>query len=328
MASVQAVAPQVTFKTRLKAHLAIARFDHVVKNVFILPGLLLPLSIDSRLATPDLPRNIFLGLIAATLVACSNYVVNEVLDAPFDRLHPTKYKRPVAAGLVNIPLAYVQWIVMMLIGMGIALLVSVPFAVTAGVLWIMGCIYNIPPIRSKDKPYIDVLTESLNNPLRMALGWYMVSPTSVPPLSIMAAYWMVGCYFMAIKRVSEYRDINDRERAAAYRRSFAHYTEARLMVSIMFYAATAMLFFGAFIIRYRMELVLSFPLVALVMAVYLHLSYCPDSAAQNPEKLHRSKKLMLSVIACAVTMIALLWIDIPFLSNFFTPTMPTTTISR
>jgi 4-hydroxybenzoate polyprenyltransferase len=327
-ASAKSLAQQVSFKTRLKAHLAIARFDHVVKNVFILPGLLLPLSVDSSLATPDLPLKIALGLIAATLVACSNYVVNEVLDAPFDRLHPTKYKRPVAAGLVNIPLAYVQWIVMMLIGIGVGLLVSTPFAITAGVLWIMGCVYNIPPIRSKDRPYVDVLSESVNNPLRMMLGWYMVTPSVLPPLSILTSYWMVGCYFMAIKRISEYRDINDPQRAAAYRKSFAHYTEARLLVSIMFYAATAMLFFGAFIVRYRMELVLSFPLVALVMAVYLHLSYCPDSAVQNPEKLHRSKKLMLSVTVCAVAMIALLWIDIPVLSTFFTPTMPTTNVQK
>jgi 4-hydroxybenzoate polyprenyltransferase len=196
----------------------------------------------------------------------------------------------------------------------------------------MGCVYNIPPIRTKDKPYVDVLSESVNNPLRMALGWYMVVPDILPeasawawlpPVSILIAYWMVGCYFMAIKRLSEYRDINDPQRAAAYRKSFAHYNEPRLMVSIMFYAAAAMLFFGAFIIRYRLELVLSFPLVALVMSVYLHLSYSPESAVQNPEKLHRSKKLMFSVTACALTMIFLLWVDIPTLGSFFSPTLPT-----
>jgi hypothetical protein len=45
----------------------------------------------------------------------------------------------------------------------------------------MGCIYNIPPIRSKDVPYIDVLSESINNPLRMLAGWFIASTASVAP---------------------------------------------------------------------------------------------------------------------------------------------------
>jgi len=32
------------------------------------------------------------------LDASSNYVINEMLDAPFDRLHPTKKNRPSACG--------------------------------------------------------------------------------------------------------------------------------------------------------------------------------------------------------------------------------------
>ena len=49
------------------------------------------------------------------------------------------------------------------------------FALTALLLWVMGCLYNFPPVRTKDVPYLDVLTESINNPLRMLLGWYAVT---------------------------------------------------------------------------------------------------------------------------------------------------------
>lgn len=313
----------VSFGTRIRAHIAIARFDHIAKNVFILPGIIIPLSVQPALINSELARRVVVGSIAASLVACSNYVLNEVLDAPYDRFHPTKANRPVVAGLVNVPLAYVQWITMMLIGIALGWTVSMPFAVTLAALWIMGCIYNIPPVRTKDLPYLDVLSESVNNPLRMLLGWYMVPTTLIPPVSLLTAYWMVGCYFMALKRTSEFRDITEKCDAAAYRRSFAHYSEVSLMVSVMFYASTAMLFFGAFIIRYRLELILSFPLLAYVMAVYLRLSYEPGSAVQNPEKLHRSSKLMVPVIACAVLMLVLLKVDIPWMENFFRPTLPT-----
>src|SRR3984957_19983093 len=172
-----------TWKQRLSAHLKIARLDHSIKNIFVVPGIIVPLSL-LRSSPPNLWRNLALGFLATTLVACSNYVINEVLDAPFDRLHPIKKNRPAARGLVNIPAAYVQWLLMMVAGIAIGLIISRMFALVALILWIMGCLYNSPPIRTKDVPYLDVLTESINNPLRMLLGWYAVTSVLVPPVSL------------------------------------------------------------------------------------------------------------------------------------------------
>ncbi len=120
----ETVQARVSFRERLKAHLAIARLDHSIKNLFVLPGIVVPLSVDPALRTWRLLPTLLLAFVAITLVACSNYVINEVLDAPFDRLHPTKRNRPAARGLVNIPLAYVQWIAMMLAGVGLGLRIS------------------------------------------------------------------------------------------------------------------------------------------------------------------------------------------------------------
>jgi 4-hydroxybenzoate polyprenyltransferase len=153
----------------------------------------------------------------------------------------------------------------------------------------------------------------------MLAGWYITGTAVLPPGSLLMSYWMVGCYFMAIKRFAEYKEIADKARSAAYRRSFAYYTEELLLISIMFYASFAMLTFGAFIVRYRLELVLAFPLVALVMAIYLRLSFEADSAAQRPERLYRNVPLMVSVISCTVLMGVLLFVDIPGLHRFFTP---------
>jgi len=250
-------------------------------------------------------------------------VINEVLDAPSDLSHPVKYKRPVPSGKVSVPLAYVQWLVLGVIGVALGTFVSIPFAITVFALWIMGCIYNIKPIRSKDLPYIDVLSEAVNNPIRMLAGWFIAGTASVAPASLLLSYWMVGCYFMAMKRYAEYRDIADPARAAAYRSSFAFYTEERLLVSIMFYGSAAMLFLGAFAMRYRIELVLSFPFVSLVMAIYLLLAFKPNSSVQRPEGLYREPTLMAAVVGCAIVIAAALLIDMPFLSRVFNPTAPT-----
>jgi len=312
----------VSVAERVRAHIAIARLDHSIKNLFVLPGVIVPLSVDPALWNTHLLVVLAWAFVSITLVACSNYVINEVLDAPFDRLHPTKYTRPAALGLVNVPAAYVQWIVMMLAGVAIGWRISHPFAMTALLLWLMGCAYNIRPLRTKDVPYLDVLTESVNNPIRMLLGWYAVAPLLVPPLSLLMCYWMIGCYFMALKRFSELREIGDAALAGSYRASFRRYTPESLLVSVMFYASTAMLFFGAFIIRYRIELLLSFPLVALVMAIYFHLAFEPHSAVQNPEKLYREPSLMLWFSATVTVMLLLLFVRLPSLEKVFIPTIP------
>jgi 4-hydroxybenzoate polyprenyltransferase len=313
---------KVSFSRRLRAHLAIARLDHSIKNLFVLPGIIVPLSIYPKLLTWRLGLTLVWAFVAITLVACSNYVLNEVLDAPFDRLHPAKKNRPVALGLINIPVAYAQWILMMLAGVAIGWTISRPFAIAALALWLMGCVYNIQPLRTKDVPYLDVLTESVNNPLRMLLGWYAVAAWLVPPLSLLMCYWMIGCYFMALKRFSELRELGEGVVAGAYRESFKRYTQQSLLVSVVFYASTAMLFFGAFVMRYRIELLLAFPLVALVMAIYFKLAFQEHSAAQNPEKLYREPGLMLWFTATVVVMAMLLFVRLPWLENLFMPTLP------
>ncbi len=310
--------PDPAVRPTLAGHVRIARFDHWIKNVFVLPGVVVALGMSGH-AVPASEWIVALlaGLVAAGLIASSNYTLNEVLDAPYDRRHPTKCRRPVPSGQVHVGLALVQWIVLMLTGLAIARAVSTPLAVTLAALWVMGILYNVRPLRTKDIAYLDVVSEAVNNPLRFLAGWFIVRPDAVPPASLLLSYWGVGCFFMALKRFAEYRDIGSAQRAAAYRRSFAHYTAERLLVSVVFYASFAMLFFGAFIVRYRLELILAFPFVALVMATYVSVALKPGSAAQAPEKLYRERGLLVAIVACAVVIAVLFFVDVPALHRVF-----------
>jgi len=201
----------------LLGHFEICRLDHWIKNIFILPGLLIALSIYPQALSLSLVPAVLIGFLAAGLIASSNYVINEILDAPFDALHPTKRLRPTPAGRVNIRLGYVQWIVLMLVGLALASFVSQALVLVLLWLWVMGCIYNIPPVRAKDVPYVDVLVESINNPIRLLIGWYVVSPPFQMPASLLISYWMIGAYLMAIKRFAEMRDISKNISSKQYR---------------------------------------------------------------------------------------------------------------
>src|SRR5579859_3583985 len=139
LASHQSDGPVIrTNRATLRGHIAIARPDHWVKQVFVGPGIVLALASSSLKVTGHTWLSIVLGLVAVCLVSSSNYVINEVLDAPSDLSHPVKRHRPVPSGQVSIPLAYVQWIALMLIGVGLAFALNTPFGIAMLVLWLMG----------------------------------------------------------------------------------------------------------------------------------------------------------------------------------------------
>jgi 4-hydroxybenzoate polyprenyltransferase len=301
----------------IRDYASIARPDHWIKNVFMLLGVLLACFYHPELLGVRSIWPLFWAVVATCLVASSNYVLNEILDAPTDRSHPVKSKRPIPSGRISLPVAYAEWVALGAIGLLIASSLSRPFFYSAAFLLFMGLVYNVPPVRSKEHPYVDVLSESINNPIRLLLGWFAIAPGAFPPVSLLISYWMIGAFFMATKRFSEYRSIADPAIAAAYRKSFRHYDERKLLISMVFYATSFALFLGVFIIRYHLELILTFPLIAGFICYYMQISFKQESAAQNPEHLYRESGLIAYLVICLVAFGALMFVKIPFMYELF-----------
>lgn len=302
-----------------KDYIAIARPDHWFKNVFMMPGIVFALYDSPHLLSINLVLTVLLGTFATCLIASSNYTLNEILDAPMDALHPVKKFRPVPSGKINIKIAYIQWFFLAAVGLCIGIFINKCFFFSLLSLWIMGICYNVPPIRTKDKPYLDVLSESVNNPLRLFLGWYLINDLYPPTLSLIMAYWMVGAFFMTVKRYAEYKRINDKEIAIQYRKSFAYYNEYRLILSMVYYASAFSLCFGIFLIRYRIELILSVPFLAGFVPLYMRMAFWEDSPAQYPEKLYKVKGFMIYTTFCFFLILSLLFVEIPILESIFSP---------
>ena len=298
-------------------YIQLARIDHWFKNTFMLLGVLVAFFYEPASLTWATLPVITLGLLATCLVASSNYVLNELLDGSTDSFHPEKKYRPVPSGKIRPGFAIIEWLLVGASGALLASLVSFSFFLSALVLWLMGVAYNVPPVRTKELPYLDVLSESLNNPLRLFLGWFAVVPDKVPPLSLVLAYWMVGAFFMATKRFAEYRHISNAQTAAQYRRSFGYYNENRLMVSMFTYATMSALFSGIFIIRYRVELILFVPLAAGFFGYYLSLALKQDSPTQHPERLYRERGFVSYLVISLMVLVALMLVRVPALYNMF-----------
>ncbi|GGI86552.1 hypothetical protein GCM10007973_23770 [Polymorphobacter multimanifer] len=310
-------ARQSTRSVRLADYVAIARLDHITKQVFIIPGIVLAYLI-SEVRSPDVVMTVLLGFVCAISIASANYTINEYLDRDFDALHPTKSARTAVQVGLDPRMVALQWLVLVLVGLAAAGFAGRVMFIIACVFAAQGIVYNVRPSRSKDVPYFDVISEAINNPLRMMIGWAMIDPYTIAPSSMLLVYWTGGGFLMTAKRLSEYRDItasHGRDLLARYRASFAGYTAEKLIVACLIYALLSGFFLAVFLIKYRIEYVLALPVFAALFGHYMSLSLQANSVAQKPEHLFRERRLIavvaiLTMVLAFCTFVEMPWLDI------------------
>ena len=121
----------------LSDHVGIARPDHWIKNIFMLPGIAAAFAVAHGTSW-TIGSNLALGLVSVCLVASANYTINEFLDSEFDRFHPIKSQRAGAKGLLKGRWVMVQYALLCLVGLSMAWAVNLPFFITSVVLLGMG----------------------------------------------------------------------------------------------------------------------------------------------------------------------------------------------
>lgn len=125
---------------RASALLTLSRPRQWVKNVLVLAA---PVA-AGRIAEAETLGRSLLALLTFTLVASGVYWVNDALDAGADRLHPTKRRRPIAAGTIPVRFALIGGAGLQAAGLVLAgTLVNAPLAGVLGAYAFLQLAYSV-----------------------------------------------------------------------------------------------------------------------------------------------------------------------------------------
>ncbi|WP_460193402.1 UbiA family prenyltransferase [Thermosynechococcus sp. FA-CM-4201] len=105
-------------KPSIKPYLKEIRPHQWIKNVLVF----VPMLAGHQFNLPTFGVSL-VAAVAFSLTASSVYVLNDLLDLPADRAHPRKRHRPFAAG--DLPLSHGLWLILMLLGAGMAIATTI-----------------------------------------------------------------------------------------------------------------------------------------------------------------------------------------------------------
>src|SRR4030095_4832300 len=114
----------------MRDYVAMARVDHWIKNIFVLPGVLLA-ALMSRTPVRSFWMQFLVGVASVCLIASANYIMNEWVDADFDRFHPVKKDRPAVRSRVSAGAVLAEYLLALVLGLILAAFVSLGFFITA-----------------------------------------------------------------------------------------------------------------------------------------------------------------------------------------------------
>lgn len=246
---------------------------------------------------------IFCGLSSAT------YIINDIVDAPKDRLHPNKRKRPIAAGLLGTDTALLTAILLLIVLLPLSYLINKFFFVLAFSYILLQFSYSL---LLRQVIILDALTVALGFIIRVYAGSLVVEA----PISSWLVVATIGLSLLLAfgKRRSESTLLATHQLEAKTRNTLQHYPLTLLDAMISVSASITILSYVLFTFQISPTesiltisgwlpttllkpkwMMLSIPLVIYGVARYLYVIY-EKREGESPAEVMVSDKPLLSTI--------------------------------
>lgn len=256
---------RVSTAERLVAIVRCLRPKQWTKNLLVFAGLVF----TYNLLNPGMLSRVMLAFVAFCMLSSAGYIWNDLRDVSADRLHPTKRRRPIAAGLVPPWLAATIAVALAVAGLLLALSLGTSFMLVASLYILLTASYSI---WLKHLVLIDVFGISAGFVLR-AVGGAVVIGVPVSPWLYVCTV-LVSLFLGLGKRRNELEVLE--EGAAGHRKNLEQYSlelvdQLILIVASVTIMAYSLYTFSAENLPRDHSMMLTIPLVVYGLFRYLYL---------------------------------------------------------
>jgi 4-hydroxybenzoate polyprenyltransferase len=279
------------------------RLRQWIKNVFVLAAVVF----DRQLLNPTAVGKSLGGFFIFCLLSSSVYLINDVLDAVYDRQHPVKRNRPIASGELPVSVA--------LTAAAILLLISFPsaFWLSSGFGWVTTIYFFLNLIYSKWLKHVallDVMIIAAGFVLRVAGGVTLVvverfSPWLYVVTTLLALYLGFG------KRRSELALLATN--ANQHRRVLNGYSLQLLDQLIMVVSSTTIISYSLYTFSApnlpdNHSMMLTIPFVLYGIFRYLYLIQIKEAGGAPEELLLSDRPLQITILLWAIAVLLIFYI--------------------
>lgn len=220
---------------QLKLALKATRVTQWIKNIVLFA----PIVFSGLLFLPGYFITVVWAAFLFCLLSSSIYLFNDIVDAPKDRLHPFKKKRPIASGELSMPIAVFMFMTLLVLSLWLGAITSTFFFVTQLGYFMLNVLYTL---WWKSIPIVDVFVIAAGFVLRVYAGSFVVN-------AHMDVWFLLtvisASLFLAVgKRRSEMTLMAGH--AGSSRSSLVHYTPSLLDAYTSMFANTTWLTYALF----------------------------------------------------------------------------------
>lgn len=297
-------------------YLKLLRVNQWIKNLVIFTAIIF----SGNLFDWTLFFNTVVGFFIFCLLSSTSYVINDIIDYPYDKKHPIKKNRPLAAGLITIPEATFIAFILTLTALISALFFSLSFFFLSLFFLLLHFFYSL---YLKRQPVIDIFSISFSFTIR-ALAGEVISGFHIP-IWLLLTIFFLSLFMASVKRHAELVAQGRGARISLYRYNehfldFLTYTSSTL--AIIAYASYTYfeklpqvenIFTDFFSNLYpgfeaRKWLMVTIPLVVYGVARYAQLLYEKYEGEQPEKIITTDKPLVVTVLLWGLIIIALIYI--------------------
>jgi len=249
------------------------------------------------------------------MLSSAVYAINDAIDVERDRLHPSKKKRPLAAGLLPVWLAWVSFTFLSITSLVLSYyLLGLKFWSMAAFYLILNLGYSF---YLKRIVILDVMIIAAGYVIRAVAGVFAIVAISTHEISL----WLLICtFFLALflalaKRRGELTDLNDL--APTTRDTLIKYSPKLLDEMIAVVTASTVMSYSLYTIWpetiERLDtrrMAFTIPIVIFGIFRYLYLIHRKGKGASPSKLIFTDIPLVLSVVLYGVTVFVVLYLMI------------------